>query len=167
DCNLTSTPTEFDIKLRKDDRANKINVTLFKQMVGSLMYITFIKLDIMHSVSLISHYMKNLSKNHLLAAKRIFHYLKGTIDFATIIYCDNILAIKISKSLFLYGGNKQIDVRYHFIRNLWNGGVICLVFCNSESQIADILTKPLKQVVFEKLRRMLGVCSSKEAAIDD
>ncbi|KAB2062965.1 hypothetical protein ES319_A10G185200v1 [Gossypium barbadense] len=145
-------------------------------MVGSLMYITFIRLDIMHSVSLISHYMKNLSKNHLLAAKRIFHYLKGTIDFgiiykyqkeATIIYYDNILAIKISKSLFLYGGNKQIDVRHHFIHNLWNGGVICLVFCNSESQVADILTKPLKQVVFEKLRRMLGVCSSKEAAIND
>ncbi|XP_016676255.2 uncharacterized protein [Gossypium hirsutum] len=69
--------------------------------------------------------------------------------------------------LIKQGNESKIDVRYHFIRNLWNGGVICLVFCNSESQIADILTKPLKQVVFEKLRRMLGVCSSKEAAIDD
>lgn len=38
-----------------------------------------------------------------------------------------------------------------------------LVFCKSENQVADILTKPLKQAAFEKLRGMLGVCSSKSA----
>ena len=35
----------------------------------------------MHGVSLISRYINNLTKNHLLAVKRIFHYLKGTSYF--------------------------------------------------------------------------------------
>ena len=45
---------------------------------------------------------------------------------------------------------------------LCKDGVIDLVFCKSEDKIADILTKPLKPIVFVKLRSMLGVCSSKE-----
>ena len=48
------------------------------------------------------------------------------------------------------------------MRDLCKDGVIDLVFCKSEDQIADILTKPLKPAVFMKLRSMLGVCSSKE-----
>lgn len=46
--------------------------------------------------------------------------------------------------------------------DLCKDGVIDLVYCKSENQIIDILTKPLKPVVFMKLRGMLGVCSLKE-----
>ncbi|KAI5400696.1 hypothetical protein KIW84_065532 [Lathyrus oleraceus] len=41
-------------------------------------------------------------------------------------------------------------------------GVIDVIYCKSEEQIADIMTKPLETAVFEKLRSMLGVCSGKE-----
>ena len=45
------------------------------------MYLTSTRLDIMHGVSLISQYMENPTDNNLLVAKRIFHYLKGILDF--------------------------------------------------------------------------------------
>jgi hypothetical protein len=78
------------------------------------------------------------------------------------IHCDNVSAIKNSKNPVLHGRSKHIDVRYHFLRDLCNDGIIDLVFCRSENQVADIMTKSLKQAVFVKLRRMLGVCSSKD-----
>ncbi|CAL5372261.1 unnamed protein product [Camellia sinensis] len=81
----------------------------------------------------------------------------------TTISCDNVSAIKLSRNPVMHGRSKHIDVRYHFLRDLCKDGVIELEFCKSGDQAADILTKPLKQPVFEKLRSILGVCSSAEA----
>lgn len=94
--------------------------------------------------------------------RRLLEVLYNQQQGPTVIYCDNLSAIKLSKNLVLHGRSKHIDVRYHFLRDLCKDGVIDLVFCKSEDQIADILTKPLKPAVFMKLRSMLGVCSSKE-----
>ena len=55
--------------------------TLYKQIVGSLMYLTMTRPDIMYSMSLISRYMENPTEIHLLAAKRILRYLQETRDF--------------------------------------------------------------------------------------
>ncbi|TXG46384.1 hypothetical protein EZV62_028112 [Acer yangbiense] len=79
-----------------------------------------------------------------------------------LIYCDNVSAIKLSRNPVLHGRSKHIDVRYHFLRDLCKDGTIDLIFCRSEDQAADILTKPLKLPVFVKLRQMLGVCSLKD-----
>lgn len=68
-------------------------------------------------------------------------------------YCDNISAIKISKNLVLHVRSKHIDVRHHFLCDLCSDGTIDLVFYKSEVQVADILTKPLKQSGFVKLRK--------------
>ena len=51
-------------------------------------------------------------------------------------------------------------MRYHFLRDLAKDGSIELVYCRSEDQIADILTKSLKLAAFEKLRGLPGVCST-------
>jgi len=59
----------------------KVDPTLYKQIVGSLMYLTSTRPDIMHAVSLISRFMEKPTELHLAAAKRIFRYLKGTVDF--------------------------------------------------------------------------------------
>ena len=81
DCNPVLTPTELGLKLTKHGAGKMVNATLYKQIVGSLMYLTSTRPDIMYAVSLISRYMENPSEVHLLAAKRIFRYLKGTTDF--------------------------------------------------------------------------------------
>ena len=81
DYNPTNTSTEFGLKLNKDHEGKKVDNTLYKQIVGSLMYLTAIRPDIMYSVSLINRYMENPTKMHMLAAKRILRYLQGTRDF--------------------------------------------------------------------------------------
>lgn len=59
DCNLVNTQAEVGFKLHKDQEGKKIDNTLYKQIVGSLMYLTATKPDLMYFVSLISRYMES------------------------------------------------------------------------------------------------------------
>jgi hypothetical protein len=59
DCNPVNTPTEFGLRLNKDHERKKVDNTLYKQIVSSLMYLIGTRPDIMYSVSLISRYMEN------------------------------------------------------------------------------------------------------------
>ena len=72
--------------------------------------------------------------------------------------CDNSSTIKLSKNPVMHGRSKHIDVRFHFLRNLTKEGIVELIHCGSQDQIADIMTKPLKLEAFEKLRKLLGMC---------
>ena len=81
DCNPVNTPSEFGMKLNKDNGGKKVGDTLYKQIVGSLMYLMAKRPDMMHVVSVISRYMECPTEIHLLAAKRIFRYLQGTKEF--------------------------------------------------------------------------------------
>ncbi|XP_058110873.1 secreted RxLR effector protein 161-like [Magnolia sinica] len=81
DCNPSCTPAETGLKLTKDSQGKRVDDTLYKQMVGSLMYLNATRPDIMHAVSLINRFMDCLKEMHLLATKRIFRYLQGTTDY--------------------------------------------------------------------------------------
>jgi len=76
---------------------------------------------------------------------------------ATVIHCDNISSIKLSKNPIVHGRSKHIDVRFHFLRDLAKDGVIELNHCNSQDQLADIMTKPLKLETLCNLRTRLAV----------
>ncbi|KAL6343008.1 hypothetical protein AAG906_017028 [Vitis piasezkii] len=82
---------------------------------------------------------------------------------ATTIFCDNSSTIKLSKNPVLHGRSKHIDMKYYFLRELSNDGVIDLVYCRSENQVADIFTKPLKLAAFLKLRKLLGVSTLEDS----
>ena len=77
----------------------------------------------------------------------------------TIIYCDNMSTIRLSRNPVMHGRSKHIDVRFQFLRDPCKDEKIELQYCKSGEQIANILTIPLKQPEFEKLRNMLEVCS--------
>jgi len=81
DCNPVLTLSEPGLKLTRFGTREKTNSTLYKKIVGSLMYLASTRPDIMHVVSLIDRYMENPTEVHLLSAKRIFCYLKGTANF--------------------------------------------------------------------------------------
>lgn len=246
DCNSVQNPIVPGCKLTKDEEGVKVDSTLYKQIVGSLMYLSATRPDMMFMISLISRFMEAPTELHLQTAKRVLRYLKGTADYGvfykkgkgnqligfsdsdyagdledrkstssqvfmlssgavswsskkqqvvtlstteaefiaaascacqavwlrrilkeihcnqvgpTLIYCDNRSAIKLSKNPVLHGRSKHIDVRFHFLRDLTKEEVVELVYCQSQDQIADILTKPLKLETFVKLRGLLGVCS--------
>ena len=58
-CNPVSTPIAIGTKLSKEEKGSNVDPTMFKRLVGSLMYMTATRPDIMYSVSLISRFMES------------------------------------------------------------------------------------------------------------
>jgi len=75
------TPTMMGLKLSKEDSSKDFDPSLYKSIVGSLMYLTTTRPDIMFAVSLISRFMERPKEAHWQAAKRILRYVKGTKRF--------------------------------------------------------------------------------------
>eukprot|EP00253_Pinus_taeda_P022671 PITA_22671 len=75
------TPIAVGLKLTKEDSSNDLDPKLYKSIVGSLMYLTATRPDIMHAVSLISRFMERPKETHWQAAKRILRYVNGTKGF--------------------------------------------------------------------------------------
>ncbi|XP_071712333.1 secreted RxLR effector protein 161-like [Rutidosis leptorrhynchoides] len=69
------------MKVDKDEDGIKINDTYYKQIIGSLMYLTASRPDIMFAVSLISRFMSKPTQFHLTIAKRILRYIRATQDY--------------------------------------------------------------------------------------
>ena len=63
------------IKLDKDEKGNLVDVKLYRGMIGSLLYLTASRPDIMFSVCLCARFQSCLKESHLIALKRIFRYL--------------------------------------------------------------------------------------------
>ncbi|GKG27713.1 hypothetical protein Tco_0406040, partial [Tanacetum coccineum] len=61
----------------KDETDPPVNVHLYRSMIGSLMYLTASRPDIMFAVSACSRHQVNPLTSHLNAVKKIFKYLKG------------------------------------------------------------------------------------------
>ncbi|GKA03177.1 putative ribonuclease H-like domain-containing protein [Tanacetum coccineum] len=72
-----STPIETQKPLVKDEEAADVDVHLYRSMIGSLMYLTASRPDIMYVVCACSRFQVTPKTSHLHAVKRIFMYLKG------------------------------------------------------------------------------------------
>ena len=217
---------------------------MFRGMIGSLLYLTASRPDIMFSVCLCARYQAAPKESHLIAVKRIFRYLHGTTDLRlfypkntnleligysdtdyagcktdrksisgtcqflgyslvswfskkqnsvalstteaeyiaagcccaqilwmkqtlkdfdlifnrTPIMCDNTSAINLSKNPVNHSRTKHIEVRHHFLRDHVTKNNIKLEFISTSDQLANILTKPLDEAQFVKIRRKLGIC---------
>ncbi|CAL9016687.1 unnamed protein product [Prunus brigantina] len=80
ECNSVKNPIVPGSKLTREGGGKKVDATQFKQLVGSLMYLTATRPDLTYSVCLISRYMADPTEEHLLAAKRLLRYLMGTLE---------------------------------------------------------------------------------------
>ncbi|GJV65122.1 putative ribonuclease H-like domain-containing protein [Tanacetum coccineum] len=72
-----STPLETNKALIKDEEAEDVDVYLYRSMIGSLMYLTTSRPDIMFAVCACVRFQVTPKTSHLHAVKRIFRYLKG------------------------------------------------------------------------------------------
>ncbi|GJV44984.1 retrovirus-related pol polyprotein from transposon TNT 1-94 [Tanacetum coccineum] len=77
DVKTASTPMETQNLLLKDKDGEEVDVHLYRSMIGSLMYLTSSRPDIMFAVCACARYQVNPKVSHLYAVKRIFRYLKG------------------------------------------------------------------------------------------
>ncbi|GJQ97020.1 putative ribonuclease H-like domain-containing protein [Tanacetum coccineum] len=74
---IASTPMETSKPLLKDAEAEDVDVHLYRSMIGSLMYLTASRPDIMFDVCACARFQVTPKVSHLHAVKRIFRYLKG------------------------------------------------------------------------------------------
>nr|GEV14266.1 hypothetical protein [Tanacetum cinerariifolium] len=88
------------------------------------------------------------------------HYYDYGLGFNKIpMYCDNKSAIALCCNNVQHSRSKHIDIRYHFIKEQVENGVIELYFINMEYQLADLFTKALSKDRFEFLINKLGMRS--------
>ena len=71
---------------------------------------------------------------------------------ATCIYCDNQICVKLSENPVFHGKSKHIEIKYHYIRDMVQRGVVKFEYLTMDKQIVDLLTKPLARVKFEYFR---------------
>ncbi|GJS52237.1 hypothetical protein Tco_0625599 [Tanacetum coccineum] len=190
-CDLVDTPMVEKSKLDEDPQGEAIDPTHYRGMVGTLMYLTSSRPDPVYAVCMCARYQARPTEKHLHAVKRIFRYLKGTVnrelwyskdsaialttftdpDYAGCqdtrrstsrilwmrsqlfdyglgfnkipMYCDNKSAIALCCNSVQHSRSKHIDIRYHFIKEKVENGVVELYFVRMEYQLADIFTKPL------------------------
>nr|GEV94125.1 hypothetical protein [Tanacetum cinerariifolium] len=74
------TPMVEQAKLKLDLVRKQVNHTDYRSMIGSLMYVTSSRPDIMFATCMCARYQENPNEHHVSAIKRIFRYLKGTIN---------------------------------------------------------------------------------------
>ncbi|GJY01479.1 hypothetical protein Tco_0359631 [Tanacetum coccineum] len=243
--NLSTTPMIKNKKLGEDLQEKPVDVTLYRGMIGSLMYLTSSRPDLNYAICLCARYQAKPTKKHLQAVKRIFRYPNRTINMglwyskdtdmslisyadadhtgcqdtrhstsgsaqflgdklvswsskkqkSTAIssteaeyislsgcssqilwmrsqltdygfkfnkiprYCDNKSAIALCCNNVQHSRAKHIYIRYHFIKEQVENGIMELYIVRTEYQLADIFTKPLPQERFNFLIDKLGMRS--------
>ncbi|GJX66403.1 retrovirus-related pol polyprotein from transposon TNT 1-94 [Tanacetum coccineum] len=93
------TPMSSDTKLMKDEECESVDSTKYRGMIGSLLYLTASRPDIMFSVCLCARFQEAPKTSHLEAVKCIFRYIKGTTHLGlwypkgtgieTVVYADS------------------------------------------------------------------------------
>ena len=76
-----STPMSTSTKLDKDANGKSVDEKLYRGMIGSLLYLTASRPNIMFSICLCACFQASLKESHLYAVKWIIWYVKGTLNF--------------------------------------------------------------------------------------
>ncbi|GKC39301.1 retrovirus-related pol polyprotein from transposon TNT 1-94 [Tanacetum coccineum] len=79
-CDSVGTPMETKDKLDLDQNGTLVDTTKYHSMFGALMYLTSSRPDIVHATCLCARYQAKPTEKHLKEVKRIFRYLRGTIN---------------------------------------------------------------------------------------
>lgn len=80
------TPAPTHLKLSKDEAGTSVDQSLYRSMIGSLLYLTASRPDITYAVGVCARYQANPKISHLNQVKRILKYVNGTSDYG-IMYC--------------------------------------------------------------------------------
>ncbi|GKA42215.1 retrovirus-related pol polyprotein from transposon TNT 1-94, partial [Tanacetum coccineum] len=242
---LVDTPMVKKSKLDEDTQGKIVDLTHYRGMVGTLMHLTASRPDLTFVVSMCAQHQAKPAENHLHDVKRIFKYLRGTVNrglwypndsfialtayvdadhagcqdtrrstsgsmkllgetlvswsskrqksvvissmkaeyialsgccsqvlwmrsqltdyglgFNKIpMYCDSKSVIALCCNNVQHSRSKHIDIRFHFIKEQVENGVVDLYFVDTEYQLADIFTKSLGRERIEFLINKLGMRS--------
>ncbi|GJZ87591.1 retrovirus-related pol polyprotein from transposon TNT 1-94 [Tanacetum coccineum] len=79
-CDPMDTPIVEKSKLDEDKEGKAVDPSHYHGMIGTLLYLTASRLDLQFAICMCARYQARLTEKHLLAVKRIFRYLKGTVN---------------------------------------------------------------------------------------
>ncbi|KAI5318138.1 hypothetical protein L3X38_037846 [Prunus dulcis] len=114
ECKSVTTPLVATEKLSKDDGSGAANEEQYRSIVGSLLYLTATRPDIMYASSLLARFMHCPTNRHYGTAKRVLRYIRGTLDYGLeyvkgkssilIGYCDmkqNCVALSTAEAEYI------------------------------------------------------------------
>nr|GEY51556.1 retrovirus-related Pol polyprotein from transposon TNT 1-94 [Tanacetum cinerariifolium] len=177
-CDPVDTPMVEKSKLDEDKEGKAIDPLHYCGMIGTLLYLTASRPDLQFAICMCARYQAWPTEKHIHAVKRIFRYLRRTVNrglwypkdssVALIAFVDadhagfqntrrNTSALCCNN--VQHPRSKHIDIRYHFIKKQAKNGVIELYFVNTEYQLADLFTKALGTDRIEFLINKLGMRS--------
>nr|GEX63061.1 hypothetical protein [Tanacetum cinerariifolium] len=92
-CDFVDTPMVDRLKLDEDPLGILVDKTLFCSMVGSLIYLTASRPDLVFAICMCARYQASPTKKHLEALIQVFWYLKGTINWGLWYPKDTFMAL--------------------------------------------------------------------------
>ncbi|GJS00269.1 retrovirus-related pol polyprotein from transposon TNT 1-94 [Tanacetum coccineum] len=142
-CEPVDTPMVEKFKLDEDPQGKYIDPTCYHGMIGTLMYLTSSRPDLVFAVCL--WYPKD-SCIALMAFADADHAdyqdtIKSTSKSMQLL--GDRCAIALCCNNFQHSRSKHIDIRHHFIKEKVENRVVELYFVRTEYQLANIFTKPL------------------------
>jgi hypothetical protein len=81
DCKPTPSPFQSGVKLSATCTSPEVDATLYRQLVGSLLYLTHTRPDLSFFVGLVARYMQTPHESHWKVAERILCYVRGIVQF--------------------------------------------------------------------------------------
>ena len=81
ECDLVSTPMTTNNKLSKDDESLSTDPMQYRSMIGTLMYLTSSRPNIMQAFGMVAIFQSTTKESNVVVVKRMFRYLKGTTEF--------------------------------------------------------------------------------------
>ncbi|GJT04601.1 retrovirus-related pol polyprotein from transposon TNT 1-94 [Tanacetum coccineum] len=191
-CNPVDTPIVEKSKLDEDPQGKAVDPTHYRGMVGTLMYLTSSRPDLVYDVcmcarrstsgsmqllgdKLVSWSSKRQKSATISSTEAEYIALSGCctqvlwirsqltnygLGFNKIpMYCDNKSAITLCYNNVQHSRSMHIDIRYHFIKEQVDNGVVELYFVMTEYRLADIFTKALCRERIEFIIDKLGMKS--------
>ncbi|GJY97072.1 retrovirus-related pol polyprotein from transposon TNT 1-94 [Tanacetum coccineum] len=160
------TPMVEKNKLDEDLQGTLVDATLYRGMIGSLMYLTSSRPDLIYAVYLCARYQAEPTEKHLNVVKRIFQNLKGPINMGLWYSKDTDISLTAYSDADHAGcqdtrrntpGSAQFLANR--LREQVENGILELYFVRTEYQLADIFTKPLPREMYNFLIEKLGMRS--------
>ncbi|GKD77496.1 retrovirus-related pol polyprotein from transposon TNT 1-94 [Tanacetum coccineum] len=166
------TPMVEKSKLDEDLQGKPVDATLYRGMIGSLMYLTSTYADADHAGcqdtrrctsgsaqflgdKLVSWSSKKQKSIAISSIKAEYIALSGR--YSSILRQKSAIALCCNN--VQHSRARHIDVRYHFIKEQVENGTVELYFVQTEYQLADIFTKPVPREIFNFLIEKLGMRS--------
>nr|GEV97449.1 hypothetical protein [Tanacetum cinerariifolium] len=175
-CDPMDTPMVEKSKLDEDKEGKAVDASHYRGMIGTLLYLTTSKPDLQFAICMCARQKSaaiSSTEAEYIAffgcCAQILWMRSQLLDYGLgfnkiLMYCDNKSTIALCCNNVQHSRSKHINIRYHFIKEQVENGVIELYFVNTEYQLADLFTKALGR---DRINRTMDTTIDQQVAMDE